>query len=331
MPIKKDHSELPAPARASGSGWKPNSDPLWGPILVDHLKTLSPPREPKQREYVSPSNALKCARDLSYRSAGVEGSPMDPSGWWVTSFGTLVHGVLEEAAKLHYGPEHVTMEERIGSVQEDGSVLPEIVQVRDHAIPVIGYIDYRIHSPELSLAGDFKTVGGFAYKLAVGERGQAQGPKREHLIQAGIGALVRGSDMVGVTYLAKDAISMQVARSKGFDEWQRFISEWHVPLDEIRTEVEDELIRMWQINRLVHEDGQLAARKIPGIPAEIASPKDGGWQKFDRYETPEGEVREVLVDSGSSWMCAYCSVQANCIADGPGRVEFINPKARNSQ
>ena len=63
------------------------------------------------------------------------------------------------------------------------------------------YVDLVI--PSLSLATDFKSVGGFSYKMAVGDRGAPEGPKREHLIQAGIGALLTGMENVSVLYLAR--------------------------------------------------------------------------------------------------------------------------------
>jgi hypothetical protein len=72
-------------------------------------------RPDKERHYVSPSNALSCARQLSYRAAGTPGKPMEPSGWWVTSLGKFVHRVLEDALLDEFGPEGCTPEAMIGT------------------------------------------------------------------------------------------------------------------------------------------------------------------------------------------------------------------------
>lgn len=312
MPIQADLSDLPA-ATSEDDGWRPDDTPIFGPIVIEAL-SADGPRPAKQREYVSASNALKCARALSFSAAGLaedEGG-MDPSGWWMTSSGSAMHQVWQDAIVDHFGVENVDVEMRIGTVTDD-KIEPFIVNVRDVDVPVISYADVFVHSPELSLVTDLKFVGGYKYKLAVGERGVPQGPDRSALIQSAISALILGAENVSVTYIAKDGISVNVARRKGFDEWRRFTAEWTVPLDEIRTEVEDEILRLWNINRLVHDQGLLAKRMIPGVPVEIANPKNGAWQQT------EGDT---LLATGNFWGCGYCSWQQSCINYGPGRVEW---------
>jgi len=79
--------------------------------------------------------------------------------------------------------------------------------------------------------------------------------------------------------------------------------------------VEAELVRMWRVNRLWHEEGLLAARRVPGVPVEISNPKTGGWAQKE-----EVDGKERLVASGEFWGCSYCAWQKECIEAGPGRV-----------
>ena len=97
MAIKKDRSDLPTSKPKAGGGWQPDEETIFGPLLINAFKEMEGERPDKERHYVSPSNALSCARQLSYRAAGTPGKPMEPSGWWVTSLGKFVHRVLEDA------------------------------------------------------------------------------------------------------------------------------------------------------------------------------------------------------------------------------------------
>lgn len=363
MAIKKDRSELPTSKPKAGGGWQPDEETIFGPLLIKAFMEMEGVRPDKERHYVSPSNALSCARQLSYRAAGTPGKPMEPSGWWVTSLGKFVHRVLEDALLDEFGPEGCTPEAMIGTkvpllddehapqceqcqrqmvadiaewyceFHPDESapmkyrVEPEILTLTVMVdgeptqvdVPIIGYGDIWIHTDEISKVTDYKTVGGYGYKMAIGERGEAEGPKRDALFQAAIGARFFGARDVSVVNLARDALSVAIAQRKGFDEWRRFISEWTVPLESIVEEVEAELVRMWRVNRLWHEEGLLAARRVPGVPVEISNPKTGGWAQKE-----EVDGKERLVASGEFWGCSYCAWQDSCIAAGPGRVPLPN-------
>ena len=325
MPILNDHSDLPAASNRDAEGWAPDPEPIFGPLLIESLRLTKGQRLDKERHYVRPSDSLKCSRALSYIAAGAPSEPMDPSGWWVTSLGTFIHELVGPAVEDFFGPEHVTVEHEIGDpiYDDEGNragVRPHVVEVRGVSVPIVSYIDLWVHSPKLSLVTDFKSKGGYAYKLAVGERGAPEGPSRSELIQSGIGALIVGAENVSVTYFAKEAISKAVANRKGFDDWRRFTAEWTVPLDEIRTEVEDELLRMAAINRMWHEEQTLAKRVIPGLPAEIADPTKGSWEQYGTTENGES----YLVNTGSAWNCSYCPWQTLCAEHGPGRVANVN-------
>lgn len=309
MPINSFHDALPTNP-GSRDGWRPDDTSVLGSAFAGWLAANSRPRTTGERSYVRPSDALSCARRVSYVAAGREGTPMEPSGLWVTTLGTNIHEMLGAAVRDAY-PDAELETAFDGPVDVDGT-----------EIHVKSYVDLVI--PSLSLATDFKSVGGFAYKMAVGDRGAPEGPKREHLIQAGIGALLTGMENVSVLYLARDAISVAVAKRKGFDEIRRFAAEWTVPLESIRADVVAELNRLWGITRLWNDERTLAARKVPGVPSVIDAPRDGSWAVRELVDNPEGsgEPVSIITATGNYWGCGYCPFQQDCITDGAGRVRI---------
>lgn len=296
MPITAFHDTLDDETR---DGWPPDATPVFGPALASYLDLTREPRPAKTREYVRPSDALSCARKLSYIYGGYPTEDVEPSGLWNFTLGDKIHELAQAAAFAAF-PDAVCEVDLNDTVTVDGV-----------DIPVNCFVD--VHVPSLSLVSDFKSVGGFAYKMMIGERGRPEGPKREHLIQAGIGAMLLDAENVSVTYFAKEALSVAIAARKGFTELERFTAEWTVPLADIRDEVEAELARMWAINRLYHEDGLLAARKVPGVPGEITDPERGAWVQRD--------TDDRVVSTGNYWGCAYCPFQMVCAEHGPGRVK----------
>jgi len=302
MPITSFHDDLPS-KRPGPEGLKHDGNSVFGTTLVDWLAATNEPREPKEREYIRPSDALSCARKVSYVANGTAGTEMEPSGMWNVTLGNNIHQMMGEATRAAYPDAQV-------EVQFDTTI-----SIGDVDVPVVSYVDAFI--PSLGLVTDFKSIGGFGYKMAIGERGTPQGAKPEHLIQAGIGALLCGASKVSVTYISKEAISIAVANRKGFSETERFCAEWTVDLDDIRPQVEAEILRLWGINRLWHDEHTLASRKVPGIPVEISAPRDGSYVQ---KEIDPNTGIEIVLATGSYWGCNYCSYQQVCISDGGGRV-----------
>lgn len=288
MTIKRDLRDLPEPGA-------PDPEPRFAPVLAEAWRDrLIADREnhvPSGKPFIH-SDAGKCARAIAYRAAGVPRSKeMDLPGHWNTTLGTLVHEAWQGALADRFG-----------------AAASFEVEVGIAAIDSRGMIDALIDADGKRSAVEAKTIGGFGFKGAVGKarRGTPpEGPKHDHKVQAALNALAANADEAVVAYLAKECISY-----KDVPEVQRMCAEWTFTRDEYEPVARAEVARVKGILDLL-ADGQLAARKIPGVPGEIIGPKTGEWRRFED---------DVLVDTGSTWQCNYCAWQPVCAQTPAGRV-----------
>lgn len=308
--IKRDLSDLP-PA----DGLTPDPSPRFIGVLVDEWAASRDDDKPTANGTpFRHSDAGKCARAISYTAAGIPRSdPMDITGVWNTSLGSLVHEQWQEALQRRWPDAEV--EVTCSMVGADGS----------------GHIDAVIRTEcpdcdrctdgERTIAYELKTVGGFGFKAAVGAARKgtpAEGPKAAHLLQAAINGRAVDADEVIVGYLAKECISANVARRFGItDDVGRFAAEWTLTREQYEPLADLEAERVAGILALV-ADGRLTARKSPEMPvgAEVDDPQTGAWSVWLR--TDEGE--RVVSDTGSTWECDYCSHQTLCMTTEAGRI-----------
>ena len=307
MPIARDLSDLP-PAD-NRDGLTPDPSPRFISVLADQWAEESDDdKATALGTRFRHSDAGKCSRAIAYTAAGIPKSdPMDITGVWNTSLGTLIHEQWQEALTARFPDAEV--EVKCATVGADGS----------------GHIDAVIRQPQgIEPAGDsakviayeLKTVGGFAFKAAVGAQRKgtpAEGPRTSHLLQASLNGLAVDADEVVIGYLAKECISLNVAKRFGIgDDVGRFAAEWTLTREQYEPLARLEAERVDGILGLV-DDGLLAARKTPEMPvgAEITDPVTGEWQR-----TAEGEVVEV----GSEWSCSYCGHQTLCSGTEAGRI-----------
>ena len=297
MAIKADLSHLPTPAKANGSGRAPDPQPRFVQILAEQWAERDGGPKPRAFEDTRfrHSDAGKCARAIAYAALDIPASdPMDLSGTWATGLGTIVHEVWQHHLRIRY-PE-ADIEPKVRT--EHGS----------------GHIDAVIRQHSGTIAVELKTVGGFAYKMAIGERSAPKGPKHDHIVQAALNGLAVDADEVVIAYLSKEAVSVQAAARKGIGELDRFCAEWTIPREQYEPIAEAELSRVGGILRLL-DGGQLAARKIPDpeLPtgAVITDPSTGQWRQFGA----EGEI----LDAGSYYLCGYCRHQTVCTGTEAGR------------
>lgn len=242
------------------------------------------------------SDAAGCARQLAYKmtKAEVTNPPgiVDKINMHV---GTVLGAMLQRAvAKEHPG----AMAEVIcGFDNEDGTPL------------TAGHIDIVYGDPVVAV--ETKTVGGFAHKLAIGERGQAQGPAWGAKVQGALNATAIGADELVVFNFAKEIVSKGLAEKKGIPELERGLASWSYGPDEFRPIAERELKRVRRVIELV-DNGEVVPRAIddPEIPREarIVDPMTGRWE----IRTTGGDVSR----SGTYYLCgAYCSYRDRCQAD----------------
>lgn len=301
MAVARDLSHLPTPARTRDIGCPPDDAPRFAQLLAEQWAAEDQAAGERPRARAGArfrhSDAGGCSRALAYAALGVPASnPMDLSGTFTVRLGTLVHDAWQAALQAkHPG---ATVEVKVGSGER------------------AGHIDAVVRTDEWVSAIEGKTIGGFAFKLAVGERGAPQGPKHSHIIQAALNASEVNADEAVVCYWSKDSISVQAAARKGIDDLTRFCAEWTFPRDAYEPIAQAERARVDGILALL-DQGTLPARKYPDpeLPrgAVIVDPRTGRWEVHDDEEDSR------IVDTGSWWACAYCRWQDTCTATPAGR------------
>ena len=245
---------------------------------------------------------------IAYAALGVpESDPVGPSGHFVMHLGSLIHEVWQEA-----------MQERYPGAKIEVTVVDEGGEMGGHAdVELPGNGDDPKH-----ISIELKSQGGVAYKIAVGDRNAAEGPKLEHETQAALNAKASGADEMVVVYLTRDAIGIDVAKAKGIDEMTRVTAEWTYTREQYTAIADEEIARINGILKILDEDKLLPARKIPQMTrkhrphnAVVQSPKTGAVTVYDIDANGE----EQLVDGDKAWNCAYCRYQTTCAKTGAHR------------
>lgn len=308
MPVERDLSGLPRPSdgQARTDGWRPDPSPRFGPLLVEAWHAEADDDLPNAVEGARfrHSDAGACSRALAYAALGVPASdPMDPAGHFITRQGTYIHEEFQRVIAAHADAigDNADNEVKVGGGDMGGhidTVYEDCGQLKVTAIEI-------------------KSVDGYPYKLAIGERGEP-GPKWEHVVQCALNAKARNADEAVLVYYARGAISVQAQkrRPKLISDMGRVTCEWTMPRDVYEWIAERETTRVTAILGLV-DDGILPARKIPGPPSGmpgmedplpanhlITSPATGTWASFN----DDGYVEM----SGTTWQCAYCRWQTTC-------------------
>jgi hypothetical protein len=167
MAIKRDLSDLPP------AGLAPDEQPRFISVLVDEWADARDDDKPTANGTpFRHSDAGKCARAISYTAAGIPRSdPMDITGVWNTSLGSLIHEQWQEALQARWPDAEV--EVTCATVGADGSGHIDAVI---HMLPVdvLGTPD---PSRAYTIAYELKTVGGFGFKAAVGAARKGTPPR----------------------------------------------------------------------------------------------------------------------------------------------------------
>lgn len=299
MTIKADLSHLPTPAKTTGEGLAPDANPRFASLLVEEWR--SEHDDDKARAHTDArfrhSDAGKCARAVAYAALDIPREPMDLSGVWNVGLGSRVHEWWQEAV-LRRWPD-AEIETKVRTVGAAGA----------------GHIDAVVRDDGKTTAVELKTIGGFGYKMAVGDRGAAQGPKEDHILQAALNAAAVDADEAVIVYLSKEAISVAAAKRKGFSDLGRFAAEWTLTREQYEPLARAEAERVSGILDLL-DDGTLPLRRFPTaeLPKghEVQDASTGRWE----VRGAEGEI----LDFGTYWACGYCAYQQVCAEVGPGRV-----------
>lgn len=313
MALARNLADLPTPAKTTEHGRSPDPEPTFLRPYFDALRSNHADEGERPHAVEGTrfrhSMAAACARQVAYHALGVQPSnPMDLAGIVVTSNGTTKHDEIQALLGSAVESEvPCRIEGFDGSGNADGLAI-EI----DPSGPAIPHDE-----PTKRTCWEHKNVGGFAFKMAVGERGAAQGPKHAHIVQGALNALALDADLLVITYMTWEAISVNIAARKGFSEEGRVSAQWTFTRDEWEPLALAEVKRVTGILNLL-DQGQLPARKIPDpeLPAGavVTDPASGQWQ----VTSDEG----MILDAGSTWMCGYCRWQGTCQGTAAGRQDI---------
>lgn len=302
MPLP-DKSHLATPSRKREDGWAPDSSPRFAPLLVDKWHREGQERDREWEEAAQArfrhSNAGACARAVAYAALGLPREPMDAAGHYITRQGSWLHEELQQAVN----EVHPCAETEVQVSAAEGFAGHEDLNVTTD--------DGNTEDPDETVSSiEAKSVDGYAFKQAVGERYAPKGPKYDHVIQASLNARARDADEAVIVYLARGAISHQAAAARKIeDDYGRVIAEWTLPREQYEPIADKEIERVQAILALL-DDGQLPKRRIPDpeLPLRhvITKPQDGTWVEVDADGTP--------VDTGTTWHCIYCPYQKVCIS-----------------
>jgi len=307
MALLADHSQLPRAASTDdGGGLLPDAEPRFVHLLAELWALDNAAQGDRPNAVVGSrfrfSDAGKCARAVGYKAAGIaRTNPMDLSGVWNTRLGTLIHDAWQEALQKAYPGAEVEVRVRIDGL--DGS----------------GHGDATVHLDDRVICVELKTVGGWAFKNAIGKAAKgrpAAGPSTPHIVQVALAGRAQDADEVVVAYLAKEALS--VAAAGGMPEWARFCAEWTLTREQYEPIAESEVKRLTGILALLDDEGSLPARKVPfETPpgAVIVDPATSRWEQHD--------VDGLILDTGAVWngqYCAYCGWWDLCKQTPAGRV-----------
>lgn len=298
MTLARDLSSLPTPARSTEDGCPPDAEPTFLQPYLDHLAATNAAEGERPHAVEGTrfrhSMAGACARQVAYHALGVATSnPMDLAGIVVTSNGTAKHDEIQAVLLDRYGPAlRIEVPCQVDGVDGSGSA--------------DGVLEAPADQP-LKVCWEHKNVGGFAYKMAIGERGAAQGPKHEHRVQAALNAKAQDADLVVITYMTWEAVSVNIAKRKKLTEAGRVCAQWTFTRDEWEPLADAEIERVNGILGLL-DNGSLPARVIPSpdLPKghRITHPPTGGWDHRD--------AAGMILDTGTYWACGYCRWQDVC-------------------
>jgi hypothetical protein len=265
--------------------------------LGEHMASLREDRPTADGTLLRGSMALDCARKCAFEALGVRPELELTTGQLVVfDVGQSYHDRIQAALAEHFGAQL------------------EVVCSHAPTVDVSAHADAVYELAGDKVAVEIKSMKSSAWQLATGGNpyeNTGAGPKKGHLIQAGIAATAPqvNAAFVHIIYINKD--TGEVA------EW---LIDIHTPLDyladpppTIAELTRAELYRMNQIHmQLV--TGTLPAREVPEYGLVDHTPP-----------SPRSK--------NAPWNCRYCGFQPQCARLVPGetrieKITWINPPSR---
>ena len=261
--------------------------PMLTNILVDAIAEANEAEGKRPKAFDTMfrhSDAGKCARQIAFGSLGFdETEPMDLAGQWVTTLGTRIHELWQDAL-----------------MAEDFSSQEIEVKVRFDDL-CSGHLDALIETKEgVRICYELKTMGSFGFDKATGlmrknwARKAPEGPRLSAIIQGSLNALASNADLLVIGIIGLEAMSKGYAEKVGASELDRIMAEWHYSREEF------EPLALFELERLNETKAWIDRGDLP--------PR---WGLNDKgYST-------TLDPQGDGWECAYCSYRSLCLQAGP--------------
>jgi hypothetical protein len=310
--LSKDLSHLPKVQPGSGASWAPDKQVRFGHLVVDRWHRQADDNMPTAvaGALFRHSNAGNCSRKIAYIALGIPVSnPVDAIGHFAMHLGSYVHEEWQAELQAIFGP-NAQVEVKVGTGDRAGHI-DAVVRWTAPAL------EGGQSEPGKVVSIEGKTVGGYAFKKAVGipPAGRTPiGPGYDHVAQGSLNGKEVDADEVVIIYWGKEAVSHGIAQGRGLGDYGRVVAEWTLTRDQYTEIADREIARIDAILGLL-ADGVLPARKIPSpeLPARhvITNPAKGEWVSVNEHGTPD--------DAGTWWACDYCSFQDLCVQTPPGR------------
>lgn len=310
-PIKADRSDLPR-----DTGLAPDATPRFVQVLVEHWMEEDAEHEAtrtKSGKAFRHSDAGKCARLIGYKAVGIPASdPIDLTGIWNVNLGKLIHKEWQTALQAKFPG--ATVEVKVGLLDDQTIGYIDAVIRWDKATDVPEHLRGPGWSAEGSyvIVYELKSIGGWGFKSCIGRARKgavAEGPRTDHLLQGAVNGVAHGADEVVIGYLSKEALGKNIRVDNEVD---RFAAEWTFTPEQFEPVAEGEIARIEGILGVI-DGGNLPKRVTPEMPpgAEIVDPASGRWE-----QVADGK----MIDTGSVWLCNYCSHQTLCAQTPAGRI-----------
>ena len=221
--------------------------PMLTSLLVDaiHEANVAEGKRPKAFDTLfRASDAGKCGRQIAFGSLGYEETePMDLAGEWVTTLGTRIHEMWQDAL--------------LGDPGYDSQVE---VKVR-HGDLLSGHLDALITTPEgIKICYELKTMGSYGFDKSMGlmrkswSRKAPEGPRLSAILQGAMNALASGADVLIIGIIGLEAMSKGYAEKVGASDLDRIMGEWHYSRQEFEPLALGELDRLREVKQWLDEE-----------------------------------------------------------------------------
>ena len=267
---------------------------------MDHQVRLRDEAGPKPTAFDTPfrvSDAGACIRKRTFAAHGArESDEFSSHTYMAFEIGNAIHESIQDALDCDGNGWHFESEVPIDLPAATSKVANGL-----EWFGLSGHCDGIITNIEDNTRWilEIKTVSGYAAKLSWPYPGRDEGPKREHVAQAGLYAIGAEADGIIIVYVAKESDYRVKIKAGDMMQWQYGLHEvvsdpqyghtvYDIAIDELR--------HFQYASRWYHK-GQLAPALVPRDNGELMLVED----------RPEYQQKGAV-----PWNCAYCNYNTVC-------------------